>query len=165
MIIKQIKKRIYEMLNKKIQLKNKLIKSYLNELDRRKEMRELVKIKCPTCWETVSYDIQGFSKEIECENCKQKIIVVIDYKTNEISTEKKINENESYPYMFYNENEPLEALNWINQLKKVIYFEFKQTGNLYFKIDYETLGLRDGNKITFNGEEFIIDNTPEEIKE
>lgn len=129
-------------------------------------MIELVEIKCPTCWETIrdEYDMDTYYEYIECENCKQKILVNRYYAKNFLYTEKVINENENHPYMFYNENEPLEALNWINQYKKVIYFEFKQTGTLYFKIDYETLGLRDGNKITFNGEEFIIDNTPEEIK-
>ena len=61
----------------------------------------------------------------------------------------------------YNENEPLEALNWINERKKLIGFTYKEiTKSLYFTInknDFDWVSVFNKDIITFDGENFRIE--------
>lgn len=62
--------------------------------------------------------------------------------------------------IIYNENEPLTALNWINDRKKIIAFEYKETTkSLYFKIEKsdDFIFVFDKCKIIFDGKNFKIE--------
>ncbi|NCC70618.1 hypothetical protein EOM09_03475 [bacterium] len=62
--------------------------------------------------------------------------------------------------IIYNENEPLTALQWINDRKKLIAFEYKETTkSLYFKVDKSEYFIFafDKCKIIFDGKNFIIE--------
>jgi len=134
-------------------------------------MSELVKIKCPTCHKNGRYGIKRFQEIVECKECKQNIKITIEDKYDIVYTDKiikldKINPvfySECEAYNFYDKNKPLEMLDWINQYKAVVSFQYMETTqSLYFKTkgDEEIL-LMHGYKITFNGKEFIVDNSPD----